>query len=47
MPITVATRSKAWTAFARSNAGIVGQTPIKAWMSVCIYAVFVFVLFFA
>jgi hypothetical protein len=27
MPITVVTQSKAWTVFARSNAGIVGSNP--------------------
>jgi hypothetical protein len=29
VPITVAARSKAWTDFARSNAGIVGLNPIQ------------------
>jgi uncharacterized membrane protein len=42
MPITLVARSKAWTVFARSNAGIVGSNP--AWgmdVCVCIYSVFV------
>jgi hypothetical protein len=29
MPIAVAARSKAWTVFARSNAGIVGSNPAQ------------------
>jgi hypothetical protein len=29
LPITVAARSKAWTVFARSNAGIVGSNPTE------------------
>jgi hypothetical protein len=29
-PITVATRSKAWTVFARSNAGIMGSNPTQS-----------------
>jgi hypothetical protein len=33
-PITLAARSKSWTAFARSNAGIVGSNP--TWMDVCV-----------
>jgi hypothetical protein len=44
LPITVAARSKAWTAFALSNAGIVGSNPIRG-KDVCIecfYSVFVF-----
>jgi hypothetical protein len=40
-PITVAARSKAVTVFARSDAGIVGSNPLKAWMSVCVCSVFV------
>jgi hypothetical protein len=32
MPVTTAAWSKAWTVFARSDAGIVGWIPIKAWM---------------
>jgi hypothetical protein len=44
-PVTVAARSKAWTAFARSNGGIVGSNPIQG-MNVCFMCVyFVFVLF--
>jgi hypothetical protein len=43
-PITVAARPKAWTAFPRSNAGIVGSNPTQG-MDVCIVCVFaVFVL---
>jgi hypothetical protein len=34
-PITVAARSKIWTVFARSNAGIVGSNPTQA-MDVCV-----------
>jgi hypothetical protein len=45
-PITVAARSKAWTEFARSNAGIVGSNPIQV-MDVCIVCIYsVFVLFY-
>jgi pyruvate carboxylase len=40
-PITVAARSNALTVFARSNAEIVGSNPLEAWMSVCVYSVFV------
>jgi hypothetical protein len=40
-PIAVAARSKAWTLFAHSNTGIVGQIPHKAWMSVCVYSLYV------
>jgi hypothetical protein len=32
VPVTVAERSKACTVFARSEAGIVGSNPNKAWM---------------
>jgi hypothetical protein len=43
--ITVAARSKTWTVFARSNAGIVGSDPIQG-MDVCIVCIYsVFVLF--
>jgi hypothetical protein len=35
MPITVAARSKAWTIFARSNAGILGSNPAQG-MDVCV-----------
>jgi hypothetical protein len=34
-PITVAARSKAWTVFARSNAGIVGSNPTSG-MDICL-----------
>jgi hypothetical protein len=45
VPITVAARSKAWTVFVRSNAGIVGLNPAQG-MDVCIMYVYsVFVLF--
>jgi transposase InsO family protein len=37
-PITVTSRSKPWTAFARSNAGIVGWNPTQG-MGVCIVCV--------
>jgi hypothetical protein len=41
----VAARSKAWTVFARSNAGIVGSNPTQG-MDVCIVCVYyVFLLF--
>jgi hypothetical protein len=43
-PITVAARSKARTAFARSNARIVGSDPNQG-MEVCVCVYFVFVLF--
>jgi hypothetical protein len=41
-PITVATLSKTWTVFARSNAGIVGSNPTQSMdvSIVCIYSVF-------
>jgi hypothetical protein len=42
-PITVATQSKAWTVFARSNTGDVGSNPIQG-MGVCVCAYFVLVL---
>jgi hypothetical protein len=35
LPITVDARSKAWTVFARSNAGIVGSNPTQC-MNVCV-----------
>jgi hypothetical protein len=35
LPITVAARSKAWTVFARSNAGIVGSNPTEG-MNICV-----------
>jgi hypothetical protein len=40
LPITVAARSKTWTVFARSNAGIVGSNPTQD-MNVCVYSMFV------
>jgi hypothetical protein len=42
LPITVSARSKAWTVFARSNAGIIGSNPTQG-MDVCMcdYSVFV------
>jgi hypothetical protein len=41
-PITLAARSKAWTVFARSNAGIVDSNPTQGMVvCVCIYSVFV------
>jgi hypothetical protein len=44
-PITVAARSKAWTVFARSNAGIVTSNPTQG-IDICIVRVYyVFVLF--
>jgi hypothetical protein len=42
-PMTVATRSEAWTAFARSKAGIVGSNPNQG-MGVCVYVYSVSVL---
>jgi hypothetical protein len=42
-PITVAARSEAWTAFARSNSGIVGSNFIQG-MDDCVYVYSVFVL---
>jgi hypothetical protein len=39
-PNIVDARSKAWNAFPRSNAGIVGSNPIQG-MDVCVYSVFV------
>jgi hypothetical protein len=43
MPITVTVRSKAWTVFARSDAGIVGSNPTEDMDAciVCIYSEFV------
>jgi hypothetical protein len=42
VPITVATRTKAWTGFARSNTGIVGSNPTWGMdVCVCVYSVFV------
>jgi hypothetical protein len=39
-------QSKAWNVLAPSNAGIVGRIPLKAWMFVCIYSLFVLVAAF-
>jgi hypothetical protein len=44
LPITVAARFKAWTVFARSNAGILGSNPTQG-MDVCVCVYSVFVLF--
>jgi hypothetical protein len=42
MPITVTARSKAWTVFARSKAGVVGSNPTQGMdVCVCVYSVFV------
>jgi hypothetical protein len=45
VPVTVAERSKAYTVFARSEAGIVGSNLTQAWMfdvCVCMCAVLCF-----
>jgi hypothetical protein len=42
-PSTVATRSKAWNAIARSNAGIVGSNPTQG-MDVCLRLFYVYVV---
>jgi hypothetical protein len=42
LPSTVAARCKVWTAFARSNAGIVSSNRTRC-MDVCVYSVFVLV----
>jgi hypothetical protein len=40
LPIAVAARSKAWTVFARSNAGIVGSSPTQGMdVSLCLFCV--------
>jgi hypothetical protein len=42
-PVTVAARPKAWTVFARSDAGIMGSNPTQGmdvWCG-CVYPVFV------
>jgi hypothetical protein len=44
LPITVATRSKVLTVFARSNAGIMGSNPTQD-MDVCVCVYSVIVLF--
>jgi hypothetical protein len=42
LPITVAARYKAWTVFARSDAGIVGLNPNQDMdICVCVYSMFV------
>jgi hypothetical protein len=42
LPVTVAKRSKAWTVFARSEAGSWVRISHKAWMfGMCVYSVFV------
>jgi hypothetical protein len=41
MPITVAARPKAWIVLARSNTGIMIRIPLEAWLSTCVYSVFV------
>jgi hypothetical protein len=38
LPITVAARSKAWTVFARSDAGIVGSNLTQGMVVWCVYA---------
>jgi hypothetical protein len=41
LPTTMAAQSKAWTVFARSNAGNVGSNPIQGMdVCVCVYSVF-------
>jgi hypothetical protein len=45
MPITVASRSKAWTIFAHSNAGIVGSNPIEG-MDVWVLLFYVYVVLY-
>jgi hypothetical protein len=47
MPVTVAERSKAYTAFARSEAGIVGSKPTQGTIVQCLcmcvrFSVFVY-----
>jgi hypothetical protein len=43
LPVTVAERSKAWTVFARSKAGIVGSNHIQG-MDVCVRLFYVCVV---
>jgi hypothetical protein len=43
LPITVAARSKAWTLFAPSNAGIVGSNPSQG-VDVCVRLLCVYVV---
>jgi hypothetical protein len=38
VPATGAARSKAWTVFARSDAGIVGSNPTQGMDVWCVYA---------
>jgi hypothetical protein len=45
MPITVASRYKAWTIFARSCIGIVGSNPARG-MDVCLHLICVCVVLF-
>jgi hypothetical protein len=44
-PVIIAARCKAWTVFARSNAGIVGSKPTQG-MDVCIACIYPVFLFF-
>jgi hypothetical protein len=44
MPIIVVARSKVWTVFALSKAGIVGSNPTQG-MDICVRVNSVFVLF--
>jgi hypothetical protein len=44
-PVTVAERTKAWTAFVRSDAGIVGSNPTRGMDVWCVNSFIVFVLF--
>jgi hypothetical protein len=39
-PVTVAARRKELDVFARSNRGFVVRIPLKAWLYVCNYSVF-------
>jgi hypothetical protein len=43
LPVTVATRSKAWTVLDHSNAGIVGSNPTPG-MDVCVRLFYVYVV---
>jgi hypothetical protein len=42
IPVTVAERSKSWTVFARSEAGVMGSNPTQG---MDVWYVFVFILF--
>jgi hypothetical protein len=44
LPVTVAARSKVWTIFARSEAGIVGSNLTQGMDVWCVYVYSVFVL---